>query len=125
MTSIDKLMPIVAKALSEEPDLFSFDELGDGDASYPELLEEIYGVFERLLQSHGIDDSSLVFHLVFELMQYGGGVQIYMPKPDSIINNVANKLIVKEFDGHNFAVLARRYQCTTNHIRRVINAAAK
>ncbi|EJG1819090.1 Mor transcription activator family protein [Vibrio parahaemolyticus] len=123
MISIDKLTPIVAKALSEDPELFSFDELSDGDTSYPELLEDIYSVFDRRLQSHGIYDSSLVFHLVFELMQYGGGVQLYIPKPDSIINNVAKKLIVKEFDGRNFAVLARRYQCSTNHIRRVINAA--
>ncbi|MBE3895342.1 transcriptional regulator [Vibrio owensii] len=123
MISIDKLTPIVAKALSEDPELFSFDELSDGDTSYPELLEDIYSVFDRRLQSHGIYDSSLVFHLVFELMQYGGGVQLYIPKPDSIINNVAKKLIVKEFDGRNFTVLARRYQCSTNHIRRVINAA--
>ncbi|MEZ8136620.1 Mor transcription activator family protein [Vibrio splendidus] len=122
MISVEKAMPHIAKALTENPDLFSFDELDGSDVSYPELLEGLHDVFEHVLQKHGIDNSGLTFQLVFELMQYGGGVQLYIPKPDSIVKTILYKLIAKEFDGSNFSALARRYSCSTNQVRRIVNA---
>lgn len=117
----DKAIEVATEALGKNPELFSFDEIEHETAFYPELLLDLHELFNRVLAQHNVTDNALTFRLVLELMQYGGGVQMYMPKPDFILHTVIKKLIKSEFTGNNHVDLARRYQCSTNRIRVLLN----
>jgi Mor family transcriptional regulator len=121
MLSGDQVIKVVTEALDKNPELFSFDEIKHETAFYPELLLDLHELFNRVLAQHKLKDESLSFHLIFELMQYGNGIQFYVPKPDFILNAVIKKLIKSEFNGSNYVELARRYQCSTNYVRRLLN----
>ncbi|ENM6410835.1 Mor transcription activator family protein [Vibrio parahaemolyticus] len=121
MLSTNEAIKIATAALDKNPELFSFKEIENDTAAYPELLQDIYELIERILEQHNVNDDGLPFRLVFELMLYIGGIQVYLPKPDSIVNGIVKKLIQQEFNGRNHADISQRYRCSTNHIRRVVN----
>lgn len=116
----DKAIEIAIEALDKNPELFSFEEIEHETAFYPELLLDLHELFNRVLTQHNVKDNALTFRLVLELMQYGGGVQMYIPKPDFILHTVIKKLIKSEFTGNNYVELARRYQYSTNSIRMLL-----
>ncbi|EPY2709760.1 transcriptional regulator [Vibrio cholerae] len=121
MLAIERAIPLVVDALSKDSGLFSFDDLESGDALYPELLSDVHDIFLGVIEDAGIEDNGLALHLVFKLMEYGNGVQFYLPKPDSIVKTIIKKMMKNDFNGSNYVELAKRYQCSTNYVRRVIN----
>ena len=121
MLAIERAIPLVVDALSKDSGLFSFDDLESGDALYPELLSDVHDIFLGVIEDAGIEDNGLALHLVFKLMEYGNGVQFYLPKPDSIVKTIIKKMMKNDFNGSNYVELAKRYPCSTTHVRRVIN----
>ncbi|ELB2073747.1 transcriptional regulator [Vibrio parahaemolyticus] len=122
MLSTKEAIQVVTAALDNNPELFSFKEIESDTAAYPELLQDIYELFAGVLTHHNVSEEGLAFKLVIELVQYMGGIQVYMPKADRIIKTVLKKIIRNEFNGSNYIELSRRYRCSTNHIRRIVNA---
>ncbi|MEF1311413.1 Mor transcription activator family protein [Vibrio mytili] len=122
MLSTKEAIQVVTAALDKNPELFSFKDIDTDTAEYPELLQDIYELFSIVLTHHSVSEEGLAFKLVIELVQYMGGIQVYMPKADRLIKTVLKKIIRNEFDGSNYIELSRRYRCTTNYIRRIVNA---
>lgn len=50
-----------------------------------------------------------------------GGLQLYIPKPDSFSRTARNEQIRAEFTGSNFKELASRYGLTEVQIRSIVN----
>lgn len=50
---------------------------------------------------------------------------IYIPKKDSFERIVRNQKIIEEFNGYNFAALAKRYNLTSVTIRRIVEDKRK
>lgn len=55
------------------------------------------------------------------LVQHYGGLQLYIPKPDSFSRAARNEQIKAEFTGSNFKELATRYGLTEVQIRSIVN----
>lgn len=54
-----------------------------------------------------------------------GGLQLYIPKPDSFSRTARNEQIRAEFTGSNFKELATRYGLTEVQIRSIVNDIVK
>lgn len=52
--------------------------------------------------------------------QYGGCYQ-YIPKGDALFRMARDKGIKKEYNGYNIPALARKYQISENHVRRLLD----
>lgn len=50
-----------------------------------------------------------------------GGISLYVPKFENVIAAARNRLILQEFDGGNYAALARRYDITETWVRDIVN----
>jgi len=49
-----------------------------------------------------------------------GGANIYIPKIDTVFRGVRDKKIFDEFNGKNYALLAKKYGVTERRIRKII-----
>lgn len=56
-----------------------------------------------------------------EMSHAAGGISIYVPKFESVIAAARNRLILKEFDGGNYAALAIRYGISEVWVRQIVN----
>ena len=50
-----------------------------------------------------------------------GGQRIYVPKLDSLRNQIKYRCIRRDFDGRNYRQLARKYGYTPRWIRQIVN----
>ena len=49
------------------------------------------------------------------------GTTLYIPKLDRIVSPARDRLLAREFNGGNYAELAKKYDITENWVRQVIN----
>lgn len=56
-----------------------------------------------------------------ELCFYMSGTTLYIPKLERIVNPARARLLVREFNGGNYAQLAKKYDITETWVRQVIN----
>lgn len=54
------------------------------------------------------------------MLSHIGGMQMYVPRLDRVLIPARDKLIKKEFDGSNFAFLAKKYSLTERTVRDII-----
>lgn len=81
------------------------------------LLEDLKGAHPatfQAIEAIGVDAFVEMSHAI-------GGISIYVPKFDSVIASARNRLILKEFDGGNYAALAIRYGISEVWVRQIIN----
>ncbi|KYG90370.1 hypothetical protein A0U40_18420 [[Bacillus] sp. KCTC 13219] len=55
-----------------------------------------------------------------KLCDYYGGSNLYIPKRDSVTRYVRDTKIKEEFNGGNYLALARKYQLSESHIRKIV-----
>lgn len=58
-----------------------------------------------------------------KLCQYAMGDELYLPMQDSILRNVRNRLIVREYNGCNVPELSRKYNLTPRHIKNIVKGS--
>lgn len=58
---------------------------------------------------------------VLALVRARGGEAIYIPKQDSVAAAARNRAIRAQFNGHNHAELARRYNLTVRWVNEIIS----
>ena len=80
-------------------------------------LEDLKDAHPATLQAiHAIGVDAFV-----EMSHATGGISIYVPKFESVIAPARNRLILKEFDGGNYAALAIKYGISEVWVRQIIN----
>lgn len=80
-------------------------------------IEDLKDAHPATLQAiHAIGVDAFV-----EMSHAAGGISIYVPKFESVIACARNRLILKEFDGGNYAALAIRYGISEVWVRQIIN----
>ena len=55
-----------------------------------------------------------------KLCRLFGGCRVYIPKPESISRDTRDLDIYRQFDGGNTTQLAKRYNLSETHIRRIL-----
>lgn len=79
-----------------------------------EDLRDAHPATLQAIQAIGVD-------AFVEMSHATGGISIYVPKFESVIAAARNRLIIKEFDGGNYAALAIRYGISEVWVRQIIN----
>ncbi|MBE3574559.1 MAG: DNA-binding protein [Firmicutes bacterium] len=51
-----------------------------------------------------------------------GGVPVYLPKLERLLQSIRDRRIVTEFDGANYRELARRYNLSQTRVREIIHS---
>jgi len=89
---------------------------------YPPILADMATLFRARLGQHLPDSEADVLTLacVDDLCLTFSGSQIYIPKREAMSRAHRDSLIVREFDGHNHADLAKRYHLTVTQIYDII-----
>ena len=77
-------------------------------------LKDAHPATLQAIQAIGVD-------AFVEMSHAAGGISIYVPKFESVITPARNRLILKEFDGGNYAALAIRYGISEVWVRQIIN----
>jgi Mor family transcriptional regulator len=78
---------------------------------------------EDLPETYRLIAEKCGLNTALEIAYLFGGVNIYFPKPEQIIQDIRDKRIVKEFDGENYNQLAKKYNLSTSWVREIINRA--
>lgn len=80
----------------------------------PEDLEGLPENLQEVLRLTGLEG-------FVELCFYMSGTTLYIPKLDRIVSPARDRLLAREFNGGNYAELAKKYDITENWVRQVIN----
>ena len=80
----------------------------------PEDLRDAHPATLQVINAIGVD-------AFVEMSHVAGGVSIYVPKFESVIASARNRLIIREFDGGNYAALAIRYGISEVWVRQIVN----
>ena len=74
---------------------------------------EILQPYDTLLGLEGLD-------AIFAFTEQLGGMTVYVPRTRTVFARCLELSAMREFNGHNFAGLARKYGFTERHIRKVV-----
>jgi len=74
---------------------------------------EIMQPYDSLIGLEGID-------AILAFAEQLGGVTVYVPNTRTIFARCLEMEAKREFNGHNYARLAKKYGFTERHIRRVV-----
>ena len=79
-----------------------------------EDLRDAHPATLQAIQAIGVD-------AFVEMSHATGGISIYVPKFESVIAAARDRIIIKEFDGSNYAELAIKYGISEVWVRQIIN----
>ncbi|MFA4743502.1 Mor transcription activator family protein [Vibrio vulnificus] len=83
------------------------------------MVGQYYLSLKEIAEKHGIDEQAFVLFFV-ALCELMGGFQVYFPKKSKLENTIKKHLIFSEFDGQNYADLARKYRISEDVARKYI-----
>ena len=75
-------------------------------------LEDIEEPYKTMAADIGIEN-------LLKLSKQFGGMSIYIPKPDTLLRKAKRDQIKKEFNGYNYAYLARKHNLSEKWIRKI------
>lgn len=103
----------------DQQTLFAFEQddtllehLGDldiNDPAYAGVLAHMHALLERVLQSHAGPADELPLALVVALCKEFGGIQLYFPRGRTLMAQIEQMKIWREFNGKNIKQLALKY----------------
>lgn len=85
------------------------EDIKENDINIKEIDERYKAVVNKI----GIKN---FIHLTKE----AGGGNCYVPKTDSLLRNVRNRKIVKEYNGYNIREIAKKYNLSVRWTREII-----
>lgn len=92
----------------------------------PAYLSELADLVAQVLARDGDIDAEraelLGYAVMYAYCETFGGVQVYVPKADSLALCEKHAQIWAEFNGKNQAELARKYRISQVHVYRIIKA---
>lgn len=75
-------------------------------------LDDIEEPYKTMAADIGIEN-------LLKLSKQFGGMSIYIPKPDTLLRQAKHAQIKKEFNGYNYAYLARKYNLSEKWVRNI------
>lgn len=79
-------------------------------------LSDIPEAYQPVVSLIGLD-------AFLQLCNYARGDELYFPMRETILRKVRNRLIIQEYDGHNFVELSKKYNLTVKHIKNIITGS--
>ena len=77
-------------------------------------LEDLHPTYRKIASVIGVENA-------VKLGRLFGGLDVYFPKVDALISRKAkHRMIFEEFDGRNYADLARKHGLSETWIRKII-----
>ncbi len=67
-----------------------------------------------------VNDCQVPIKYVIVLARHFGGGMVYFPKLDKALIRIRDEKIRKEFNGHNYRDLARKYGITESWVREIV-----
>lgn len=77
-------------------------------------IEDLIEPYKTIAELIGMD-------AVVILAQHFGGSQVYFQQIDTVVDSLKERLIRQEFNGYNYEELARKYQCSTRWVRKLVS----
>lgn len=85
---------------------------------YNVKIEDVRSEYLDIIEIIGLDP-------FLQLVQAYGGMQLYIPKEESLQRNARDEEIRANFTGHNFTELAKRYKLTERYVREIVSPILK
>jgi Mor family transcriptional regulator len=91
-------------------------------AQYPEILSELADcILHRLCMNLPSEQAGpIALSVAEDIRARFGGCLLYIPKGDAFARAQRNRAIAAEFDGNNYAALARRHGLTLSTVYDII-----
>ncbi|HHX8286262.1 MULTISPECIES: Mor transcription activator family protein [Vibrio] len=83
------------------------------------MVGQYYLSLKEIAEKHGVDEKVFVLFFI-ALCELMGGFQVYFPKKSKLENTIKKHLIYSEFDGKNYADLARKYRISEDVARKYV-----
>ncbi|KGK15309.1 hypothetical protein ATY35_11105 [Vibrio cidicii] len=83
------------------------------------MVGQYYLSLKEIAEKHGVTEQTFVLFFV-ALCDLMGGFQVYFPKKSKLENTIRKHLLYSEFDGRNYADLARKYRISEDTTRKYI-----
>lgn len=77
-------------------------------------IEDLIEPYKTIAELIGMD-------AVVIMAQHFGGSQVYFQQIDTVVDSLKERLIRQEFNGYNYEELARKYQCSTRWVRKLVS----
>lgn len=82
-----------------------------------ETVQEMIDVVDKVL-----DDRELSKMVVRRILDYFGGMQVYLPKTESAFREEIDEAIYQAFNGHNHKEVVRSFDITIQRLYEIIRA---
>lgn len=93
---------------------------GDDCKAWPTIIVDLFKIVKLKYQKQGIEDVRITLETTLALIDYLGGMQVYVPKGERLRKHIRNMEIYYRFNGRNIRELARQYEQTEQNIYRII-----
>ncbi|MGL4224966.1 MAG: Mor transcription activator family protein [Vibrio sp.] len=93
---------------------------GEESKVWPSIVVDLFKIVKLEYQHHGIDDVKAPLTTTLALIDYLGGMQVYVPKGERLRKHIRNMEIYYRFNGRNIRELSRQYEQTEQNIYRII-----
>ncbi len=88
--------------------------------AWPSIVVDLYKIVKIQLEQQGIDDIQATLDTTLALVDYLGGMQVYVPKGERLRKYIRDMEIYYRFNGRNIRQLAKQYNKPEQSIYRII-----
>ncbi len=88
--------------------------------AWPSIVVDVFKILEQQYQQQGIDDIKTTLNTTLAVIDYLGGMQVYVPKGNRLRKYIRDMEIYHRFNGNNIAELAKEYGHSEQSIYRII-----
>lgn len=87
---------------------------------WPSIVVDLFKIVKLKYQKQGIEDIKVTLETTLALIDYLGGMQVYVPKGERLRKHIRNMEIYYRFNGQNVRELARQFEQTEQSIYRIL-----
>ncbi len=92
----------------------------DESKAWPTIVVDLFKIVQLRYQQQGIVDVKSTLDTTLALIDYLGGMQVYVPKGERLRKHIRNMEIYYRFNGRNVRELARQFGQTEQSIYRIL-----
>ncbi len=92
----------------------------DSSNMWPSTVTDLFNIIKLEFKKQNISDAKVILETAFSIVDYLGGMQVYLPKGDRLRTYIRDMEIYLRFNGRNIRELARHYKQTEQNIYRIL-----